>query len=121
MSQRGLENYIQRRLHFLNSQINQRRERELREWNLQRLRIIRRGRGNQPRKVISQYCGINVNRTRHSRKFKAAQNVFNVSVKELPENNPTFVRRLFRDILKNVKQKMGSLPQRLSPSEYRPP
>jgi hypothetical protein len=33
-----------------------------------------------------------------------------VNVKELPENNPTFVRCLFRDILKNVKQKMEASP-----------
>jgi hypothetical protein len=60
--------------------------------------------------VISQYYRINVNRTRQSRKFKAAQNVFNVSVKELPEKNPTFVRRLFRDVIKNVKKKMEASP-----------
>jgi hypothetical protein len=56
--------------------------------------------------VISDYYEIRLNRTRHSRKFKAAQNVYNVSFKPLPENNPTFVRRLFRDVLKNIKQKM---------------
>ena len=94
----------------MNQQINQRREAELRERNLQRLRIIQRGRGTEPRRVISQYYRINVNRTRQSRKFKAAQNVYNVSVKELPENNPTFVRRLFRDVLKNVKRKMQTSP-----------
>jgi hypothetical protein len=34
-----------------------------------------------------------------------------VSVKELPEKeNSTFVRRLFRDVLKNVEQKMGASP-----------
>ena len=88
MSQRErLQSYIQRRILFLNQQINQRREAELRERNLQRLRIIQRGRGTEPRRVISQYYRINVNRTRQSRKFKAAQNVFNVSVTELPENN----------------------------------
>jgi hypothetical protein len=108
MSQRLLENHIQRRLNVLNRQIDQRREAELRERNLQRLGILQRGRGREPRKVISQHYRINVNRTRHSRKFKAAQNVYNVSMKELPENNPTFVRRLFRDVLKNVKQKMGT-------------
>jgi hypothetical protein len=32
--------------------------------------------------------------------------VFNVTLKELPENSPTFVRRLFWDVLKNLKQKM---------------
>jgi hypothetical protein len=36
--------------------------------------------------------------------------VYNVSIKDLPENNPTFVRRLFRDVIKNVKQKMGAAP-----------
>jgi hypothetical protein len=36
--------------------------------------------------------------------------VYNVSIKDLPENNPTFVRRLFRDILKNVKRKMQTSP-----------
>jgi hypothetical protein len=36
--------------------------------------------------------------------------VFNVSVTELPENNPTFVRRLFRDVIKNVKRKMQTQP-----------
>jgi hypothetical protein len=29
---------------------------------------------------------------------------------ELPEKTPTFVRRLFRDVLKNVKQKMQTNP-----------
>jgi hypothetical protein len=111
MSQRErLQSYLQRRILFLNQQIDQRREAELRERNLQRLRIIQRGRGREPRRVISQYYRINVNRTRQSRKFKAAQNVFNVSVTELPENNPTFVRRLFRDVLKNVKRKMQTSP-----------
>jgi hypothetical protein len=111
MSQRErLQSYIQRRILFLNQQINQRREAELRERNLQRLRILQRGRGREPRRVISQYYRINVNRTRQSRKFKAAQNVFNVSVKELPEKNPTFVRRLFRDVIKNVKKKMEASP-----------
>jgi TPP-dependent 2-oxoacid decarboxylase len=51
-----------------------------------------------------------LNSTRQSRKFKTAQNVYNISIKELPENTPTFIRRLFRDILKNVKQKMETLP-----------
>jgi hypothetical protein len=36
MSQRGLENYIKRRIKFLNQQINQRREVELRKKNQQR-------------------------------------------------------------------------------------
>jgi hypothetical protein len=36
--------------------------------------------------------------------------VYNVAFKPLPENNPTFVRRLFRDILKNIKEKMETLP-----------
>jgi hypothetical protein len=72
---------------------------------------MQRGRGRrEPRKLISDYYRIIVNRTRLSRKFKSQQNVYNVSIKELPEKNPTFVRRLFRDILKNVKQKMGAAP-----------
>jgi hypothetical protein len=63
-----------------------------------------------PLKLISQYYNINLNCARQSRKFKSQQNVFNVSLKELPEKNPTFVRRLFRDVLKNVKQKMEATP-----------
>jgi hypothetical protein len=111
MSQRErLQSYIQRRILFLNQQINQRREAELRELNLNRLQVLQRGRGREPRRVISQYYRINVNRTRQSRKFKASQNVFNVSVKELPEKSPTFVRRLFRDVIKNVKKKMEASP-----------
>jgi hypothetical protein len=110
MSQRLLENHIRRRLNFLNQQIDQRRERELRERNLQRLRFMQRGRGREPRRVISNYYRIQLNRTRQSRKFKSTQNVFNVSVKELPEKNPTFVRRLFRDIIKNIKTKMQTQP-----------
>ena len=95
----------------MNQQIDQRREKELRERNLQRLRIIQRGRGRrEPRKVISDYYQIRLNRTRNSRKFKSTQNVFNVSVTELPQKNPTFIRRLFRDIVKNVKQKMEANP-----------
>ena len=39
--------------------------------------------------------------------------MFNVSIKELPQKNPTFVRRLFRDVLKNVKQQME-----VSPNDY---
>jgi hypothetical protein len=31
-------------------------------------------------------------------------------VKKLPENNPTFVRRLFRDLLKKVKEEMQTQP-----------
>jgi hypothetical protein len=37
--------------------------------------------------------------------------VFNVSFKPLPEKRPTFVRRLFRDVIKNVKQKMEASPK----------
>jgi hypothetical protein len=110
MSQRVLENFIQRRLYFLNREINLRRERELTERNLNRLRFMQRGRGREPRRVISQYYRIQLNRTRQSRKFKSTQNVFNVTLKELPENNSTFVRRLFRDILKKVKQEMQTQP-----------
>ena len=51
-----------------------------------------------------------MNRTRHSRKFKSTENVYNVSVLELPQTNPTFIRRLFRDVIKNVKAKMETLP-----------
>jgi hypothetical protein len=36
--------------------------------------------------------------------------VFNVSVRELPEKSPTFVRRLFRDMLQTVKRKMQTNP-----------
>jgi hypothetical protein len=109
MSQRLLENHIRRRLNVLNRQIDLRRERALRERNEQRLRILQRGRGREPRKVISDFYRIIVNRTRHSRKFKSEQNVYNVTLKELPEN-PTFVRRLFRDIVKNVKLQMEANP-----------
>jgi hypothetical protein len=49
-------------------------------------------------------------RTGQSRKFKSTQNVYNVSIKDLPENNPTFVRCLFRDVIKNVKQQMQTSP-----------
>jgi hypothetical protein len=121
MSQRErLQSYIQRRLLFLNQQINQLREGDLRERNLQRLRIVQRGRGREPRKLISDFYRINVNRTRQSRKFKAAQNVYNVSVKKLPENSPTFVRRLFRDVLKNVG-KNEDQPQRLHSAQHQSP
>jgi hypothetical protein len=109
MSQRLLENHIRRRLTILNRQIDQRREAESRARNEERLRFMQRGRGRrEPRKVISDFYNIRLNRTRQSRKFKTNQNVYHVSIKELPENNPTFVRRLFRDVLKNVKQKMGT-------------
>ena len=60
--------------------------------------------------MISTFYKIGLTRARHSRKFRSSQNVFHVSVKELPENNPTFIRRLFRDVIKNVKQKMETLP-----------
>ena len=111
MSQRLLENHIRRRLNFLNREINLRRERELRERNLQRLRFMQRGRGRrEPRKVISDFYRINLTRARNSRKFKTKQNVYHVSLKELPEKNPTFVRRLFRDMLQNVKREMETQP-----------
>jgi hypothetical protein len=71
---------------------------------------VQRGRGREPRMVISNFYSIRLNRTGNSRKFKSAQNVFNVSLKDLPENSPTFVRRLFRDVLKNVKHKMEASP-----------
>ena len=107
MYQRLLENHIQRRLNFFNREINLRRERELRERNLQRIRFMQRGRGRrEPRRVISDFYRINLTRARNSRKFKTKQNVYHVSLKEIPENSPTFVRRLFRDVLKNIKQKM---------------
>jgi hypothetical protein len=112
MSQRErLQSYIQRRILFLNQQINQRREAELRERNLERLRILQRGRGREPRKLISTFYKIGLTRARQSRKFKAAQNVFNVTLKKLPEKeNSTFVRRLFRDMLQTVKRKMQTSP-----------
>jgi hypothetical protein len=71
---------------------------------------MQRGRGREPRRGISDFYRIQLNRTRQSRKFKSTQNVYNVSVKELPEKSPTFVRRLFRYILKNIKEKMETLP-----------
>ena len=70
---------------------------------------MQRGRGRQPKKVISDYYRIIVNRTRQSRKFKSVQNVYNVSLKEFPQN-PTFVRRLFRDVIQKVKQQMQTSP-----------
>jgi hypothetical protein len=45
-----------------------------------------------------------------ARKFKSTQNVYHVNVQKLPENNPTFVRHLFRDLLKKVKQEMQTQP-----------
>jgi hypothetical protein len=51
-----------------------------------------------------------VNRARHTRKFKAALIVYNVSLKKLPGKSPTFVRRLFRDVIKKVKQEMQTQP-----------
>jgi hypothetical protein len=61
--------------------------------------------------VISDYYEIQLNRARQSRKFKSTQNVFNVSVRPIPEkDNNCFIRRLFRDILKSVKQKMQTNP-----------
>jgi hypothetical protein len=52
-----------------------------------------------------------VNRTRQSRKFKAAQNVFIVSVRELSEKeNSTFVRRLFQEMRPTVNRKMHTSP-----------
>jgi hypothetical protein len=49
MSQRErLQSYIQQNILFLNQQITQRLEAELRERNLQRLRILQHGRGKEP-------------------------------------------------------------------------
>jgi hypothetical protein len=111
MSPRLLENYIRRRLLLLNQQIDRRREAELRERNEQRLRFMQRGRGRrEPRKVISDFYNIRLNRTRNSRKFKSAQNVYNVSMKDLPQSSSSFIHRLFRDIVKNIKQKMEASP-----------
>jgi hypothetical protein len=59
--------------------------------------------------VISNYYQIKLNRVRQSRKFRSRQNVFKVTLKEF-SHNPTFVRRLFRDIVKNVKQQMQAQP-----------
>jgi hypothetical protein len=110
MSQRLLENYIRRRLTILNQLIDRRRQAELRERNEQRLRFMQRGRGTQPRRVISNFYKIGLTRARNSRKFKTNQNVFKVTLKKLPENTPTFIRRLFQDILKNVKLQMQASP-----------
>jgi hypothetical protein len=112
MSQRNQLDHIHRRILYLNQLINHRRERELRERNQQRLRFLQRGRGTQPRKVISDYYQIKLNRTRNSRKFKTKQNVFNVTFKPLPDSSS--IRRLFRDLLKNVKQKMEASPKTTS-------
>jgi hypothetical protein len=61
--------------------------------------------------VISDYYEIQLNRARQYRKFKSTQNVFNVSVRPIPgKENTSFIRRLFRDILKSVKQKMQTNP-----------
>jgi hypothetical protein len=70
MSQRErLQSYLHRRILFLNQQIDQRRAREVRERNEKRLRLVQRGRGTLPRKVISDYYQIKLNRTSRSRKF----------------------------------------------------
>ena len=107
-----IQRYIDQRLRYLDQQLQLQRARELhlRRVNSRRLHILQRGQGGPtPKKLISSYYNIKLNRARQSRKFKVQQNVYNVSLKELPENT-TFVRRLFRDLLKNVKQKMQNNP-----------
>jgi hypothetical protein len=108
------QRYIDQRLRYLDQQLQLQRARELhlRRVNSRRLHILQRGKGGSTpkKKMISNYYIINLNRARQSRKFKVQQNVYNVSLKELPKN-ATFARRLFRDLLKNVKQKIQTNPK----------
>jgi hypothetical protein len=61
--------------------------------------------GLSQKNFISNYYKIGLTRACQSRKFKSRQNVFNISLKELPEKeNSTFVRRLFRDMLQRKMQ-----------------
>ncbi|XP_061170747.1 uncharacterized protein LOC133180197 [Saccostrea echinata] len=62
-------------------------------------------------KPISQYYKVRLDSTRHSRKFKAQENKYNINFEEFPEEeNKGFVRRLFRDMLKTVKYEMQCNP-----------
>ncbi|XP_061192292.1 uncharacterized protein LOC133200521 [Saccostrea echinata] len=65
----------------------------------------------QKPKAISQYYQVRLKQAKHSRKFKAHEDVYSVNFKEFPEEeNRGFVRRLFRDMLQNVKYEMQCNP-----------
>jgi hypothetical protein len=71
--------------------------------------LKQRGWGTQPKKLISDFYKIVLYRTRQLLKFRRSQTIFNVSFKGLPEN-PTFIRRLRRDVITNVKSQMEASP-----------
>ncbi|XP_048775446.2 uncharacterized protein LOC125680045 [Ostrea edulis] len=104
----------EQRLRYLEQHLHLQRARELqlRRRNRERLGILQQGRGlrnqQQPRRLVSEYYHIQLDRDRHSRKFKVKQNVYNVTFRPIPDSS--IIRRLFRDLLQKVKLRMQCNP-----------
>lgn len=76
------------------------------------LRRINKSKSTQKkRKVVSDYYNIRLDRGRQSRKFKVKQNVYTVSFHPFPQKSQNdFVRRILRDVLNQVKERMQCNP-----------
>ena len=82
---------------------------------MKRLRRLKLSVDNRRRLGILQnpkeYYKVNLERERHSRKFKMKQNVYKVNVKTLPfRDNSEGVRQLLKRILQDVKERMKCRP-----------
>lgn len=61
--------------------------------------------------MVSDYYNIRLDRGRQSRKFKVKQNVYTVSFHPFPQKSQNdFVRRILRDVLNQVKERMQCNP-----------
>ncbi|XP_022298821.2 uncharacterized protein LOC111107766 [Crassostrea virginica] len=91
------------------------KRKRIQQENVKRLRRLKSSVDNHRRLDILQnpeeYYKVNLERERHSRKFKVKQNVYKVNVKTLPfRDNSKGVRQLLKHILQDVKERMKCRP-----------
>ena len=91
------------------------KRKRIQQENVKRLRRLKLYVDNRRRLDILQnpeeYYKINLERERHSRKFKVKQNVYKVNVKTLPfRDNSEGVKQLLKRILQDVKERMKCRP-----------
>lgn len=90
-------------------QLLKHKRKRLKEESLRRINKSKRT--QKKRKVVSDYYDIRLDRGRQSRKFKVKQNVYTVSFHPFPQKSQNdFVRRILRDVLNQVKERMQCNP-----------
>lgn len=90
-------------------QLLKHKRKRLKEESLRRINKSKRT--QKKRKVVSDYYNILLDRGRQSRKFKVKQNVYTVSFHPFPQKSQNdFVRRILRDVLNQVKERMQCNP-----------